>query len=79
MDVIMPEMNGLTATRNIRRMEAEQSRDRPLPILALTANAHDEDRQACMEAGMSGYLAKPFDQSDLEEAIAGLASVNEAA
>ncbi len=79
MDVIMPEMNGLTATKRIRSLEADLGRSSALPILALTANAHAEDREACLAAGMNGYLAKPFDQSDLEEAIAELASIGEAA
>ena len=72
MDVIMPEMNGLTATGQIRQLEAELHRADPLPILALTANAHAEDREKCFTSGMNGYLAKPFDQSELEEAIASL-------
>jgi signal transduction histidine kinase/DNA-binding response OmpR family regulator len=79
MDVIMPEMNGLTATRKIRQLEAEMKRTEPLPILALTANAHAEDREKCLTSGMNGYLAKPFDQSDLEEAIANLAAVRDVA
>ena len=41
-------------------------------ILALTANAHREDRETCLAAGMSGFMPKPFDRADLEEAIAEL-------
>ncbi len=55
MDMQMPVMNGLTATRTIR----QGSRNRQTPILALTANAFDEDRQRCLEAGMNAHLAKP--------------------
>ncbi len=72
MDVTMPDMNGLEATRMIRALEKEAGSTRPLPILALTANAHREDRETCLAAGMSGFMPKPFDRADLEEAIAEL-------
>ncbi len=72
MDVMMPVMNGLEATRAIRALETEHQAP-PLPILALTANARQEDDDACIEAGMDRYLSKPFDRADLEEAIAMLA------
>jgi len=71
MDIMMPVMNGLDATRAIRALEKERQ-TKPLPILALTANARREDDDACMAAGMDRYLAKPFDRADLEEAIADL-------
>ena len=68
MDVEMPEMDGLEATRRIRQWEAiEQARH--LPILALTANARREDHAECLAAGMDGHLSKPFDRQDLDEAI----------
>ncbi len=72
MDVMMPVLNGLEATRAIRAFEAERQAP-PMPILALTANARQEDNDACIEAGMDLYLSKPFDRADLEEAIAMLA------
>jgi signal transduction histidine kinase/CheY-like chemotaxis protein len=72
MDVQMPGMSGLDATRRIRALEnsfAAASR----PILALTANARAEDYDACIASGMNGFLSKPFDRADLEEAIARVA------
>jgi len=71
MDVEMPVLDGLDATRCIRRKEADRALPR-IPILALTANAQRQDISACLEAGMDGYLSKPFDRTDLEEAISRL-------
>ena len=69
MDVQMPEMDGLTATREVHKLfGAEGAAAQPVirpPIIALTANAFAEDRQACLNAGMDDYLAKPFDRSNL--------------
>ncbi|MCH2559503.1 MAG: ATP-binding protein [Alcanivorax sp.] len=59
MDVQMPVMDGLEATRALRRRERETGRD-PVPIVALTANAMFEERQRCLAAGMDAHLAKPF-------------------
>ena len=67
MDVHMPELDGLDATRKIRAM-AQPGVKLP-PIVALTANAFSEDRARCLEAGMSDYLAKPFERSDLERVL----------
>lgn len=65
MDMLMPEIDGLEATRLIKGMFEQSGRRRP-PIVALTANAFSEDRQRCLDGGMDDYLAKPFDPDDLE-------------
>lgn len=73
MDVQMPGMDGLEAARQIRDLETQVGgRIDRVPIIALTANVMAEDRDACLEAGMDGYLVKPFDFSDLEPVIAEL-------
>jgi len=64
MDVQMPEMDGLAATRAIR--EREPARSSRVPIIALTAHAREEDRQHCMRAGMDDYLTKPIDRAALK-------------
>ncbi len=64
MDISMPELDGIEATRRIRA--AERSGDRPRAhIVALTANAFDEDRQACIAAGFDAFLTKPLNKADL--------------
>jgi CheY-like chemotaxis protein len=71
MDVHMPVVDGLEATRLIKDLYAAQ-RDAALrapPIVALTANAFEEDRRRCLDAGMDDYLAKPFDRDDLERML----------
>ena len=73
MDIQMPQLNGIETTKRIRAMEAGQP-GRRTPILALTANTLVEDRYACFEAGMDGFLIKPLDREKLAEAIAGLAA-----
>jgi CheY-like chemotaxis protein len=66
MDVHMPVLDGLEATRVIKGLYAQAGNGpEPPPIVALTANAFEEDRQRCLEAGMDDYLAKPFDRDDL--------------
>ncbi len=57
MDLLMPVMDGLEATRRIRQQEAGSGRH--IPIVALTACAMDQDREACLEAGMDDHLTKP--------------------
>jgi len=72
MDVEMPEMDGLKATRAIREREAES--DQRIPILAMTAYAMKEDQERCLEAGMDGYLSKPVSPDKLQSAIEGFLS-----
>ncbi|MCX8017798.1 MAG: response regulator, partial [Rhodocyclaceae bacterium] len=65
MDMQMPNMNGLDAARAIRA----DSMNRATPILAMTANAFDEDRQRCLDAGMDDHLAKPVSPEQLYSAL----------
>ena len=64
----MPEMDGFEATRHIR--EGEKGGSRHLPILAMTANAMEGDRDRCIAAGMDDYISKPVDSQELYELIA---------
>jgi CheY-like chemotaxis protein/nitrogen-specific signal transduction histidine kinase/HPt (histidine-containing phosphotransfer) domain-containing protein len=70
MDIQMPEMDGLTATRKIR--ESERETQLHLPIIAMTAHAMKGDRERCIEAGMDGYVSKPISSKEVAEAIASI-------
>jgi len=68
MDIQMPEMDGLTATKTIR--EGERQSGSRIPIIAMTAHAMKGDRERCLEGGMDGYVSKPISGKALEDAIA---------
>jgi two-component system sensor histidine kinase/response regulator len=67
MDVQMPEMDGLTATRQLRQKEASTGRHQP--VVAMTALVMKGDRERCIEAGMDGYLSKPIRPQELDELL----------
>ncbi|QAX31983.1 response regulator [Leisingera sp. NJS204] len=68
MDMMMPEMDGIEATAEMRRIEAETG-GRKCPIVALTANALQSHREKCLEAGMDDFLSKPINKKALNEAV----------
>ncbi|HPJ52462.1 MAG TPA: response regulator [Flavobacteriales bacterium] len=70
MDVQMPEMNGYDATKAIRKAQA-QTPGTYTPILAMTANALGTEIARCREAGMDGYVSKPFRREDLLSELRG--------
>ena len=69
MDCQMPEMDGFAATAAIRKFETENPARGHMPIIALTANAMEGDREQCLSSGFDDYLAKPFKQQDLLAAV----------
>jgi len=75
MDVQMPRMDGLTATRIIKEMETKSNRH-PTPILGMTANALKEDRERCLAAGMDDYISKPMRLDELSGKIKRLVENN---
>ena len=74
MDVMMPVMDGLEATKAIRGLEREDARK--IPIIAMTANAFEEDRKACLDAGMDEHIGKPIDIPLLKRTITKLLTKN---
>lgn len=75
MDLQMPEMDGFEATRRIRRMPHGEA----LPIIAMTANTMDQDRQDCLAAGMNDFLPKPVNADDLISTLCKWVQANQAA
>ena len=74
MDVMMPVMDGLEATKAIRELEREDAKK--IPIIAMTANAFEEDRKACLDAGMDEHIGKPIDIPLLKRTITKLLTKN---
>ncbi len=68
MDIRMPIMDGIEATKRIRALEA-QAGERRTPIVAMTANAMQEDKAASMEAGMNGHISKPLDMTEIKREL----------
>jgi CheY-like chemotaxis protein len=68
MDVRMPQIDGIEATKTIRSLGSVNGKQ--IPIVAVTAQAMEGDRERCIWAGMSDYLAKPFTREELEHTIA---------
>ena len=75
MDIQMPVMDGLQATRRIRAMEPPNHRT---PIVAMTANTGEAERQACLEAGMDEHLSKPVSVIAIDQLLARLANISNA-
>ena len=71
---MMPVMDGLEATKAIRGLEREDAKK--IPIIAMTANAFEEDRKACLEAGMNEHIGKPIDIPLLKRTITKLLTKN---
>ena len=67
MDIQMPKMDGYEATKQIRALEDKDKAG--IPIVAVTANAFDEDRQIAMDVGMNGHLAKPYDIPEIMKTL----------
>ena len=69
MDIMLPEKNGFEITADIRDYEKSQGKSQGVPIIALTANTLDNDKDKCLQAGMNDYLPKPFSPEELWSTI----------
>lgn len=72
MDIMMPVMDGLESTREIRKIEKANKLNEYTPIIAVTANTLDNDREKCLSWGMDEFIAKPFDMNQLNEILMSL-------
>ena len=70
MDIQMPKMNGFMATREIRTLS--DNRKANIPIIAMTANAFDEDKKDAFACGMNGFIAKPINIKELMSTLAAI-------
>ena len=77
MDMQMPVMGGMDATKEIRRIECETKRPKKIPIHALTASAMASEQQEAIEAGLDGYLTKPINRQVLNDVLLSIALHNE--
>ncbi len=69
MDLMLPGMNGFEITSEIRKFEKSAGIEKEVPIIAITANTLDNDREKCFQIGMNEYLSKPFTAEQLIEKI----------
>ena len=69
MDIMLPEMNGYQITTEIRKLEKLKNVEKPVIILALTANTYENDKEKCLSAGMNEYISKPFSAQQLINTI----------
>jgi CheY-like chemotaxis protein len=69
MDIMLPDKDGYEITAEIRELEQNMGRKTGVPIVALTANTLDNDEKKCLDAGMNGYLSKPFSPEELHDVI----------
>lgn len=77
MDIMLPEMNGFEITAEIRKWEEKEGKEERIPIVALTANTLDNDKEKCLKAGMDEYLPKPFSAEELYNVIDQLSASGE--
>ena len=69
MDIMLPEMNGYEITTEIRKFEKINNVEKPVIIIALTANTYENDKEKCLNVGMNEYLSKPFSSAQLLSTI----------
>lgn len=67
MDIMMPVMDGLEAARQIRTLNRKDTKE--IPIIAMTANAFQDDIRDCIDAGMNAHIAKPIDSKKIEDTL----------